>query len=327
MKSEVRIPTLLGLGVLLVGIAAGVFLVTANQVFKSNAAASSAPKNVRIVNVSDTHVSVSWQTDTPSSGFIQAGTSSTLGTTFRDERDQDLPQKHTLHFATLTGLTPDTIYYYKITSGTLTYPNVNFYSFKTASLASTAAYPALIGQVLNSNHQPIPEALVSLTINGAQELSAITKMAGNFILPLNEIRTQTLEKSFTASSSTASAKLIIFDGSTRSEITLPFPPKGVPLPPLVLGENLDLTIESSPSAQLNLPAATPSATLSGKVKPKITGDLNGDGLVNSLDRIILIQNYGKNPKIKAADLNNDGVVDQKDLGILTQITLKNSSKR
>lgn len=331
MRSEIKIPTLLGLGIIVAGIIAGVFLLTTNQIFQSKAAPSTAPKNIQITNTTDTQASISWKTDEPASGFVQAGISSSLGFSFRDERDQNLPQKHILHFATLTKLTPNTTYFYKITSDAVTYPTNSYYFFKTAPKGESNNYSALIGQVVSSDQQPISEALVTLVIDGAQNLSTVTKVAGNFILPLANIRTQNLEKNFTFPETSSSAKLTISDGVTKSEIKISLPPTSKPLPVIILGKNQDLTInESSPAANLNLSLATPSVTPSSKVKPTIKptlkptlrGDLSNDGLVNSLDRVVLVQNYGKNPKIKTADLNSDGIVDQKDLDILTQIILK-----
>lgn len=320
-KGEVRIPTLLGLGVLLIGIGVGVLLVNGREIFQSQAAPSLAPQNIQVTNIANTHVSISWQTDTATAGFIQAGTSNNTDQSFKDDRDQNLPQKHVLHFVTLTNLAPNTTYYYKIVSDTFTYPAGSPYSFKTTAQETTNTYPALIGQILNGNRQPVSEALVSLHLNG-QNLAAITKVAGNFILPLVNV---------TIPGTNINASLIISDGTTTSveKILLP---KSDPFPPFTLGKNEDFTIIATPSASLS-PTATPSATPTEQPKPALRGDLNGDGLVNFLDRVILVQNFGTKPRnkqseavFKAADLNGDGIVDQKDLNILTQIILQNSSK-
>ena len=56
------------------------------------------------------------------------------------------------------------------------------------------------------------------------------------------------------------------------------------------------------------------------IQPRVLGavtpspDLNGDGVVNSLDASILNSHFGQN--YPPADLNQDGVVDAKDLAIL-----------
>ncbi len=52
----------------------------------------------------------------------------------------------------------------------------------------------------------------------------------------------------------------------------------------------------------------------------ITGDLNGDGVVNVLDLLILLENWGQcdNTRDCPADLNDDGIVNVMDLLILLE---------
>ena len=49
---------------------------------------------------------------------------------------------------------------------------------------------------------------------------------------------------------------------------------------------------------------------------QLTGDLNQDNKVNSLDFQILIQKFKETQNIETEDLNSDGIVDVKDIGIL-----------
>lgn len=287
----VKIPTLLGLAILIAAIISGVVVVSTNQLLTTRAGISANPKNINLVNLSATHASVYWQTDEDVPGFIQAGPSKQLGLTFRDERDQNVPTNHQLHFVTLTRLTPNTTYYYKIGSGASTYPPGQPLSFKTTALSESSNLPPVIGQVIDSSFQPVKEAIIDLEIPNAPKLSTVTKMAGNFILPLSEI-------SLPASQS---ARLTIFNLQQQSQATILIPSPNL-LPPIVLGEDQDLTRQATP---------TPA--------PTIDADLNRDGTINSLDRSILLQNLGKKPKNIRADLNRDGIVDQKDVDIINKL--------
>ncbi len=299
MNSEVRIPTLLGLGVLLAGLVGGMLMVTTNQTFKSRAGSTASPKNVTLANISRTGASIYWQTDQPATGFIQAGPTTALGGTYRDDRDSGAPQTHALHFITLTNLTPDTLYYYKIGSGDSTYPSGEPYSFKTAAQDTTpSGLQPLIGTILDSETETASEAIVTLQLPGSQTLAAVAK-AGNFILPLIEIRNENLEN-LTVPQTGINSKLIAFNGTKRSEVIVPLPYSATTIPPIILGRDFDLS-------QITLPSPTPFDS---------RYDLNNDGVINSHDLSTVIKNQGKNPKDKRADLNDDKVVDQKDIDLI-----------
>ncbi len=302
MGSKIRIPTLLGLGVLVVGMVAGIFLTTQKQaaLFKTRAAISAAPKNITVTNISDTSASIYWQTDEDAPGFIQVGSSSSLDLTFKDDRDSGPPQSHRLHFVTISGLTPNTTYYYKINSGSAIYPSGDPATFKTADSQAVSNLQPLVGTIIDSTMQPVTEALVVLSIPGAQNLATISKVSGNFILPLKEIRNTDLKQMGLPEGSTT-ATLTVFNSQSKSLINLQLPLSNSVLQPITLGQDLNLI--PTPAS----PAATQNKY-----------DLNGDGVINSLDMSILLKNFGKNPKNKAADLNADGVVNQKDVDLLNK---------
>lgn len=314
--SRLRIPTLLGLAILIIGLVGGVFLATQGQVgsFRTKAATEGMPQNITVANISANSVSIYWQTKEAVPGFIQAGLSPSLGLVFRDERDPQAPKPHKLHFVTLNNLTPDTTYYYKISSGPTLYPANKTLSFKTAP-----AYPfskeeqfnqgqPVIGTVIDLNSNPIDEALVVLEIPGAQNLATITKVAGNFVVPLKNLYNQTLDKAFTTQEASLSATLTVFNLQSSSKVILPLPVKTI-LPPVTLGKDVDLTTFFT---------ASPSAS-----RAPIKYDLNKDGVVNALDASIIFKNFGpvkktsNNLEAKEADLNQDGVVDQKDIEIIS----------
>lgn len=313
MSSVIKFPTLLGLAILVAGIAGGTFLVNKVQIFKSQANQSNTPKTITLVNVSANSASIYWQTDSPTTGFIEAGSSYSLGLTFRDERDSSTPTVHQLHFVTLTNLIPNTTYYYKITSGGDSYPQSNFPSFKTSPQVTPSSRQPLIGTVLDTNSQPIKEAIVTLQIPGAQTLATITKEGGNFILPLTEIHNSFLEDIFNFPTSTTSANLTVFNTQNQSKVVISIPSIEKVLPPIILGKDFDFT-EINKTAT---PAALPTPDI-GKY------DLNGDGVINSLDMAMVLKNFGKHPKNKKADLNGDGVVDQQDVNLINKMIPHNS---
>jgi hypothetical protein len=303
MNSEIKIPTIFGLGVLLVGLAAGTLLVNGNINFNLRAQEGENPLGLAVTNVSGTSASIYWQTKNPVSGYVKAGTTTSLGLTFLDDRDLQKPQDHQIHFVTLTNLSPATTYYFKLGLNGESYPPGNkFLSFKTATSITPQNLEPLTGSVVDKNIQPISEALVNLEIPGAQTLSTVTRVGGNFFISLNTIRNRQTNQNFKLEENTE-ARLIIISPDLTSKINFKLSVQNPVLPPVVLGQDLELV------SQL----ASPSPTIR-----TINYDINQDGVVNSLDRNVILKNRGKNPKQKESDLNGDNVVDQKDLNQFDQ---------
>lgn len=307
--SEIRIPTLLGLGVLIVGLVMGGFLVLQRQILTSRANQSFLPKNVTVANISDTSFSIFWSTDQPTTGFVQAGPASSLEGSYLDERDSQSPKLHNLHFVTLTNLKPNTLYYYQIRSGPNLYPKATPATTKTApTLEVGEKYQPIMGVILAPDKKGA-EALVILDLPEAQKLATITKAASNFVLPLTGIRTSSLDQPFFIPEETI-ATLTISNSKTSSQVKIFLPPQGNPLPPITLSQDVDFTNQQ----------ASPSSSLA-------KFDLSGDGVINSLDAGLLLKYFGKNFPDKKMDLNKDGIIDQKDVDILREfIPSENASK-
>lgn len=302
-SNSIKIPTILGLSVLLIGLGVGIILTSQNQILKSRAGVSQTPKEITVTNINDTTASIHWMTDQETTGFITAGPSAGLGLTFNDERDKKGLSPHKIHFVTLNNLSPLTTYYFKVNSGSTASGEV--LTFTTSATIPPSGVQPLIGAVVD-NATAVSEALVTLDLPGAQKLSTVTKSAGNFILPLSNLKNSSLSENVNLES-TPTGKLTIFNTDKTSKILLALPLR-TPLPPITLGQDLDLS---------TLPP-TPTPDLA-------KFDLNKDGIVNALDVSSLIKNFGllrseasRTPKLKAVDLNNDGVVDQKDLDLLNQ---------
>lgn len=290
--SRSKIPTLLGLGIILIGIGVGVFLVVRNQTFLSSAAPSQTPQNILVSNIEDSQVSISWQTSSPSLGFVSYGQNSADETAL-DDRDTKTPQTHQLHYVTLKNLLPQTTYQYKIITGKLVTKPA---TFTTSSAGNTQnAFGPVIGSVLDSS-KPLDEGIVFLSLSGAIIQSSLVKNLGNFLIPLTKIRKQDLSDILPLDEQ-AAAKITIVSPSTQAVAVFNLKSQGVSLPTLNLGESVDL---------MNLPSPTPTIPSDLTIY-----DLNKDGKINATDYSIAQKNKNKN-------INNI-LIDQAFLDTLTKM--------
>jgi len=88
MKKALRLPTILGLFLVLGAIAGGVILIKQGPSLFIKASPTLTPNQLKITNVSDTSFTVSWLTEQSTSGFIKYGTDNNLSFTAADDRDQ-----------------------------------------------------------------------------------------------------------------------------------------------------------------------------------------------------------------------------------------------
>lgn len=303
---EFKIPTLLGLAVIFIGIIGGVFLVLRqNQSLLTFASPDQVPQNITISNITDQIASISWQTTSPETGYIKFGPTSPDQTVL-DDRDTTTPVKRQTHHVTLKGLTPQTPYQFKIVSGKTTTENA---TFTTAPVSSnTNNLNPVIASILNES-TPVEDGIIYFSVPGGVVQSAPVKNLGNFIIPLNNLRSEDLSNIISLPETTlGKLTAITSNGPSSAVLNLSLSQAG-PLPPMRVSQNLDLSAQQ--------PASNTVATEAGTIQ-RDPLDLNSDGLVNTNDYAIVLRNFGKDPKEKAADLNSDGVVDEKDLLIISE---------
>lgn len=266
--TKFKIPTLLGLGVIIAGIAVGVFLVLREQTYFASAAPTQTPQNITVSNIEDSSVVISWQTSSSVTGFVTYGQNSAAEQTSLDDRDPPAgkPQPHLIHYVTIKNLLPKTTYQYKISSGKLI---GKISTFTTSSPANTQnAFGPLIGSVVDFG-KPLDEGVAFLSISNAVIQSSLVKNLGNFLIPLTKIRKDDLSDILLLETK-MNAKITIISSTGEAVAVLNLQPEGKSLPPLKLGESVDLT-----NIGINI------------------YDLNKDGKINAADYSIAQKNKGK----------------------------------
>jgi hypothetical protein len=270
--SKGKIPTLIVLVILIIGVVIGVFLVKNRQLFRLGASGQEAPKDVRVTNISETTLSVSWTTDAQTQGVVVWGDSqNSLGRTTVSET-----QSANIHYATITGLESSSSYFFKINSAGEVYDNNGIpWEAQTAADALAPSQPIVIsGTLEDASGGSVANALVYVTAGGGTPLSTLSSEEGNWVVAVSNTRTQDLSGYVEIDESRTLVEISVQAGAQGTASALIYPASAKPAPPIVLGQshdfkNLPPSLESGvPQAQIEVPEGQES---SGFDVPEATG--------------------------------------------------------
>lgn len=238
-----KIPTIIGLIILVLGLATGVFLIGNRQIFKLGATEQASPRDVRISNISSSSFSISWTTDIETTGFVTYGEKSS---DLSDTQKEESSSPGFTHLVRFSGLKPETQYFLKINSGGNTFDNNGVpWQGETGPILPEPAKPSLIsGSILTTTSTPARGALVYISINGTL-LSTLTSQNGSWLISIpfavDEVNTL-LEISVQAGPS----------GISSAQI---YPQSAKPVPTMILGQTYDFK-NLAPSQESDMPQAT-----------------------------------------------------------------------
>ena len=274
-----KIPTLLGLFLILFGLGITTYLVNRGGLLRSNAGPSQQPQEVRITNITDTSFSVSYTTDDQIIGSINYGKDKNLGQSGLDDRDQQTGNynNHKIHNITARNLSPATKYYFTITSAQQVYLNSGHEFEVTTGLPLSGSPPKqdpIAGKIILPNGSLPQEAIIYVTTSGSQVISTLVKPDGSYILPLNSLRTGDLSSYYNLPVNAAVQILALGDG-LKSDIFLSQEHMH-PVPTITLSKTYDFRNSENPVASSstdlqNFPSftSTSSAETSQQESPTI----------------------------------------------------------
>lgn len=251
-----RIPTLLGILLIAIGIGITSYLVESGVILTSKASPTDTAQNIRISNVTDRSFTVSFTTEALVIGSINFGKDKNLGQTALDDRDiQGVLKEHKIHYITVKNLDYSSDYYFSITSGSKEFLQKDEpFIVKTApvSSGSSSAEKTIKGKVVLPNGDLPAEAIAYLNSDNSQTFSTLVKEDGSYSLSANSLKTQDLSSYFTISDETVFRLLIAGEDSLTSNARFGnF--ESEELPSITLGSDYDFT-------QSNLSTASPSAS-------------------------------------------------------------------
>lgn len=237
----------------------------AKQIFKIGADSSVSPKDIRVSNINDSSATISWTTDKPTSDFIVWGESKSSISQVLKEDQSD--QKFFTHSLNLTGLKPNTTYYYKINSEGNEFDNKGIpWELTTGIALNTGGDPVVMsGSVINASGAQVKRALVYANASGYL-LSTLTSDSGTFVFQLASARNQDLQSYLNIDPAQTMVEISVQAGADGDASATIFPQSGNPVPPIVLGQvydfrNLQPSITSNiPNVNLNLPENSTKAS-------------------------------------------------------------------
>lgn len=254
-----RIPTLIGVLILIGGVVAGIYVVGQSTDFLPRANPEQTPKKVKITNISENGFVVSWITQAPTSGYIKLGTQpDSLEETYEDERDQLTGEtgQFRAHYISVRGLEPDTQYVFKLGSGgNYLYDNEgDAFSVTTAPLLSSPPVAdTAYGKVLTPAETPADDTIVYLTFADATPMSALVKNEGNWAISLSSARNQKLDQYVNYDPQTTPLNIFVQSGRDETSQVTTTADNDQPAPDIVLGSDQIQSLD-----QANQATTTPS---------------------------------------------------------------------
>ena len=166
--------------------------------YRSGASPTIKPQEVRVTDITDTSVTISWVTpDTNTEGYVIYGTGEKTDKFARDIRDVKAGSlnKYYTHYVTIDNLSAGTEYVYEIVSGSKKFgdPAGNRFSFKTipGDLVGLYAPNPILGMVDNAQGEAAI-VYVNLTEGGVKSnvLSTLTNEEGNWEIDIARARSE-----------------------------------------------------------------------------------------------------------------------------------------
>jgi hypothetical protein len=193
--NQKKIPTILALFLLLVGLGSTIYLDRFSHTYFTSASATPIPQDIHFTNNSDSSFTVSWVTAKPTIGSVSVTDRGNTYTLLDDLDSDNTPRPRNTHMVTIKSLIENSSYDVKIISGSACTTDIScpIFTQKTGTKLTTASQlPPMHGTILTQQNKPAETALVYITIGKSSPLSARVDSSGLWVIPLTNLRTQDL---------------------------------------------------------------------------------------------------------------------------------------
>lgn len=283
-------------------VASGVLL--ALLAFVASAASpQTAIMSITIGSVNDASFKVWWVTDTVTDGRIRWGATPALGQVAEDVRGSSTQAD--VHFVAISGLSPQTTYYFDVESGGVTANNGGaHFTVTTGPILGIPSPESVYGRVMLSNgttgkagaalRVAVQDADGQGSSGTSAPLIALSEADGWWFVDLGGARTANLNLSFEHSLS--GDRLVVFaeGGVDGQDYRTAGPPITVPLPNMVLqGCPWDLDSDNQVTANDLTVAGRAWERSSGQAGYNALADLDGNGRVAVRDLMLISAHWNQ----------------------------------
>lgn len=195
-RKEKRIPTILALLIIFLGVSGTVFFDKMATGFTTSANPGISPQEVHITDISDKSFTVSWLTAKSTTGSVVISNNA-FSAIYLDDLDNDnISRPRTTHYISVKNLNEDTAYNVKIISGGSkcnSQEGCPIFTQKTpVRLPVFSSLPPVKGQIVTKENEPANTAIVYLMIGQSAPLSGRVDSSGLWVIPFHNLRSSDL---------------------------------------------------------------------------------------------------------------------------------------
>jgi hypothetical protein len=242
LREKKKIPSLLAYGIIMVVTVALALFLNSNQksTIVSRASKTSSPEQIRLSNLTESSVTVSFITSNTNNTLIKYGEGIGINMVKFDDRDINKQTARVIHYFTLSNLQPNTVYSFQIIVEGKKYSK-DEYRFRTLNKGlATYSHPPIFGKILDDSLRPIGGALIKLQFdNNSNTYTALSKNSGEWIISL-PIIIDDENKSIKVTDSQTLLLTVVSEKTKKSTVKTKYADSR-PLRTIVLGNDYDYT--------------------------------------------------------------------------------------
>lgn len=236
MKRDIKIPSIIGVLLLLTSAFGAVYLTSQPTSLTSKASGDCDPDMIQITNQTDQSADLFFLTSTDCQSSVVLGSKN-----YSNLRAASPAESQTIHYFRLDGLSPSTNYTYSIISGGKKYQLSNF-NFQTRSTTNNNLPDSSLawGKILTPDRIPAFGAVIFINIPGAAPISAMSNSEGLWNIPLSSTYDANGTSWFQPPPNTPEDIFVFYPNSPPTQVTANTD-RNNPLPDIIIGQNADFS--------------------------------------------------------------------------------------